>query len=153
MTDQANDVFNRERQPFKIGGKEFYYEFIPSYHFQVVLSEVLAVFCEFDMVGTEIVPKKNINMPKLLEQVGGLLRHKVYEILFDVLMYQNDCTEYSIDRLKKQTRPMEIADFLAIVVADDEILRAMTKVANGLGKLITGMIPPEAATEETKENP
>jgi hypothetical protein len=143
--NQSTNTFERERQPFKMLGKEYYFEFIPSIHFQEVMRQALEVLVDFDMLGGDVSIKPDADYSKLFSKVRVILEEKIYQILFDVLLYQND-ERVEMESLKHKTSPLEIAEFLALVLSDDEIVRAMGVVASGLGKLVEKLTKTQSLT-------
>ena len=124
--------FERPKRLFKMLGKEFELHFIPSIHFQEVLRHVLEVLTVIEP-GATLGEKMPLNEAWLTAS-RRLLEEKVYDILADVLQYQNN-ERIAIDILKHQTSPLEIASFIQLLLSDDEVVTALGLVADGLGKL------------------
>lgn len=151
------NAFGRERQPFYMLGREFYFQFIPSIHFQEIMRHVLEMLLSLNMIETTLPTMESENlhpnpadkgvsqyMP-LLAKMRILLEEKVYQILFDILLYQNN-ERIELDILKHKTSPMEIAQFLTLLLGDDEIVKALEVVISGLGKIIDTLTHAPLAT-------
>lgn len=151
-----HDVFNRKAQPFHMLGKEFKYEFIPSGHFQGILLDLLAAVLAMDKVVAEALkklsesedPEKGAEEAKKITEEGEkkfnadvaelarrLLETRLYEILTDVLQYQNDHEFISPETLMKKTSALEMARFSKLVMQDEEIFEAFQEYVSSLGKL------------------
>jgi hypothetical protein len=163
-TSTQNSAFERHRRPFKMLGKEFYFQFIPSIHFQEALRQVLEILMTMDFVGNDTVFKNPNGTPHasttntdaqtipplgeyapILGKLRTILEEKIYQILFDVLLYQND-ERIEMETLKYKTSPLEIAEFLHLILSDDEIIRAVGVITSGLGKLIEKLTQIPSAT-------
>jgi hypothetical protein len=131
----AESAFERSRRVFRLLEREFYLQFIPSIHFQEALRQVLEMLTTSEFTGESGNPAGNGHLFRPLRR---LLEEKIYEILFDVLLYQNG-ERVDIDTLKRKTSPLEIAEFLDLILTDAEIIRALEVVAGSLGKLLTAL--------------
>lgn len=136
MSDEKDtNVFARERKPFQAMGKQYYFEFIPSIHLTDVMSTVIAALTNFDMVGTEAAPKKDAKVEVVFPQIIVLIKERIYKILYDVLLWQND-ERVEVENLKYKVSALELAQFTALVMSDGEVERSVETIADGLGKLI-----------------
>lgn len=149
MSDTKN-AFNPDKKTFKVMGQEFEFQFIPSIHFQFVLGLAVKIYMKINVIGGEAIlelskiddqkEKKKAEASLVNEMTDDFqtvileaLEGRQYEILRDVLKYQNGA-ELSIETLKYQTRPSEIAKFMMMLVNDQETREAIGEVMNGLGK-------------------
>lgn len=123
--EPKRDVHNRKAKAFRAMGKEFKYEFIPSAHFQEILHALLTASMTMGSI-TELT---------LFEIATSMIKGKIYDILADVLEYQNEHEFISAERLAKITSPMEIAKFSSLIMEDEEIVEAFQEYISSLGKL------------------
>jgi hypothetical protein len=129
--------FNPPKRLFKMLNKEFEFRFIPSIHFQEILRHVLEVLTIVEP-GASLGEKPALN-EAWLNTSKRLLEEKVYDILADVLQYQNG-EKIALDILKHQTSPLEIASFVQLLLIDEEVVAALGLVADGLGKLTQALL-------------
>ncbi len=128
-------AFVREPKLFKLLGKEFKFLFIPSIHFQEILKNVVEVLLSLEQAGEEVSVKPDAVQNGLIGKLQYLLEDKIYQILQDVLFHQND-ERVDMQALKYKTSPTEIAEFLDMLIGDDEVIRALEVVTGGMGKLL-----------------
>lgn len=133
----TKSAFERNRREFRLLGREFYFQFIPSIHFQEAFRQVLEVLATMDYTSMNLEESERTSLyERLFRPLRRLLEEQIYEILFDVLVYQND-ERIDIDTLKRQTSPLEIAGFLHLILTDAEIIQALEVTVESLGKLLT----------------
>jgi len=145
--NQTPDPFKNERQEFELLGKTYQYDFIPAIHFQSVLTQALLIWIGIEVVGNEARIKPDDenkstatpNLQRVLDAIRQLLEVRIFEILKDVLYYQNG-EKMDIETLRYRVRPKEIAAFSVIVVNDPELFEAMGEMNNGLGKTGTKIL-------------
>ncbi len=154
LQDMNANSFERARKAFRLLGKEFYFQFIPSIHFQDLLRQIieLLLLVDRDALTTNAESDSTGGALQLsvLTQLRTLLEEKAYQILHDVLLYQND-ERVDFESLKYRTSPLEIAEFVALLISDDEVLQALEVVTSGLGKLLAKIngVPLSATTNST----
>ncbi len=144
----SDNVFQREKQVFQMLGKEFQYEFLPSIHFQEILSGVGQMLTMLSFEEETPTVKEDALLPQALEVARGVLEGRVYQVIADVLQYQNN-HKVSVAELKTGTRPLEIAQFLDLLINDPEIHEAfgsLGKSFTGLMMKLTGRSPMEKST-------
>jgi hypothetical protein len=143
INTDAFQPFERTRRLFKMLGKEFHFQFIPSIHFQEILRHVLELLTAVDgTTSAETLLSHPEKAQRLLGPMRRILEEKVYDILFDILLHQNG-ERIALDVLKHQTSPLEIASFVHLLLTDEEVVRALGVVADGLGKLMEGLLQTE----------
>lgn len=151
MTTSPSFGFERTRRAFQLFGREYYFEFIPSIHFQDTLRQVLELLAALDFSGLEnsaAETETRLPLPvtdRVFPPLRRLLEEKTYDILFDVLLYQNN-ERVELTKLKYQTSPLEIAAFLNLLLTDAETIEAVGVLADGLGKLIRALTASPWAT-------
>lgn len=151
---QARNVFTRERKSFRMMGTDYQFEFIPSEHFQSILMDVLnAVLKAYFLLEDGSLEKQNLenllsDSSTLMQYVKDLLINRIYFILLDVLVYQNNAPDLTITDLRKRTSPLEIATFTELLLTDPEIGEAVLKYVSGLGKF-TENLPTDGTSRLT----
>jgi hypothetical protein len=143
-----SNVFQREKQPFRMLGQEFQYEFLPSIHFQEILSGVGQMLTMLSFEDETPTLKSDLLLPQAMDVARGVLEGRLYQVIADVLQYQNG-HKVSVTDLKTGTRPLEIAQFLELLINDPEIheaFAALGKSLTGLMTRLTGLSPTEKST-------
>lgn len=142
---EKRDVFNREPRYFKAAGREYKIEFIPAEHFNAVLVHALSLVVKFNATGSIVVSedKKTVKINEALFQtventLNTVLQNQVYELIADVVQYQNEGAETSgvtASYLRKRLSLTEMLNFIGLVLADDEILDALEVFVKRAGEL------------------
>jgi hypothetical protein len=145
-------VFQRDKIPFQMLGKEFQYEFIPSIHFQEILVGIGGLLSTFLEAGDALGALDAAIMPRVLEEARGILSNRIYQIIADVLQHQNNHV-VSVGDLKLKTRPLEIAGFLDTVIQDPELYEALTTLGKSLAALIGKLNGHSATPSSTPSSP
>lgn len=147
------NVFQRDKIPFRMLGKEFQYEFIPSIHFQEVLTAVGNLLMAVTIEEGEVTGVKNdALLPQVLEVTRDILGQRLYQIIADVLEHQNG-EKIGVNDLKMKSRPLEIAQFLDLVIGDPEIREAFSTLGKSLAGLMTGLGSLSATPNSTPSSP
>jgi sulfur transfer complex TusBCD TusB component (DsrH family) len=143
MTESINrDVFNREPRYFTAMGKEFKMEFIPSEHMTAVLVELLTIGVNLGSAGelkvseTGAAIEKEPFLKAVRDALQNILKNQVYELMSDVLVYQNDARGISANVLKKKVSLLEMTKFVGLVITDDEVLDAVEEFVSRAGELL-----------------
>jgi restriction endonuclease len=139
-------AFNTTPKSFSMMGRQFNFEFIPSIHFQTLLTHVLEA-----MTVSELNLLSDIN-DSALRAVSKVLKEQIYEIIRDVLRFQN---QHSVDvaTLQNTSRPLELANFLVLLMEDQEVKDALEVILKGLGKLTERMQTTPSATTNSTPSP
>jgi hypothetical protein len=130
-------VFEKTDQPFQVMGQSFTYRFIPSIHFQSLMSQATEAALSLRLLGEDAFAQGG-ELGKILDIVRNLLQGKVYEILRDVLQYQNQ-HRADLPTLQNTTSPLEIAQFINLLLTDEEVHQAIEVILQGVGKLVDKM--------------
>ena len=137
MTEQRN-VMAREKRPFRAMGADFQMEFIPAQHFHLILAEVLDLVVKYQGAQESESPETRKGSKRFLLRLFGcrknVLFKNIYELMADVIQYQNPTAAVNMDILKKKVSAGEMATFAAMVVNDDEVLDGIQEFIDGLGK-------------------
>ena len=139
----TRDFFNRPAQSFRMMGQEFKYEHIPGGQFQDILLDLLAAVLAMDNVVANALEAASGNQPaedtefnaSVMEIAGRLLKERIFQIISEVLEYQNGHEYVSPNHLAKATRPSELARFANLIMSDDEVKDSFEEYISGLGKL------------------
>lgn len=133
MSEQ--EIFQRESRPFKLNGTDYVYKFLPAIHFTGVFRQGIEIYLSMQRVGVDTVVT---DIKSISDNIKSLCEDRVYDILRDVLQYQNSTT-MAINKLKYETPPLEIIAFLDLVLTDSELVRGMEDLVKTVGKLTEGM--------------
>ncbi len=136
MTYDAN-TYTRPKVPFKMMGETYFYEFLPNIHLNSTLEDVLELFITLIRVNVDdrtIEAREGALPEDIMKKITEIMTSRVYVIIQDVLKYQNG-TEVKMDELFNKTSSLEIANFVSIIMNDQEIPQAVEALMDGLGKL------------------
>ncbi len=149
-----SNVFQRDKIPFRMLGKEYRYEFIPSIHFQEVLTGVGNLLMTLTFDDGEVTGVNDAALlPQVLHVTRNILNDRLYQIIADVLENQNGERVNTAD-LKLKTRPLEITEFLKLLIDDPELEEAITTLGKSLAGLMTRLqAAPSGTLNSTPSSP
>jgi hypothetical protein len=152
-----SNVFQREKKPFQMLGREFSYEFLPSIHLQEVMVGItnLITSLDFELGDDENVTaslKDDNLLPRAMEIAKDLLSSRVYQVISDVLQHQNS-EIVNVSTLKTATSPLEIAKFLDLLISDPEVHEAIATLGKSLSGLMMKLTNRSATEKSTPSSP
>jgi hypothetical protein len=151
------NVFQRDKKPFRMMGREFSYEFLPSIHLQEVMVGITNMITSLDFSledDTNVTAslKDEELLPRAMEIAKDLLSSRVYQVVSDVLQYQNS-EIVSVSALKTGTSPLEIAQFMDLLISDPEVHEAIATLGKSLSGLMMKLTNRSATEKSTPSSP